>query len=98
MQINSCTYGTVGTNNKLTFYEQMSRKYEAAGYKLPQVIFWNVNAVNPSFHASATQGGVSLVSGYSPSVFKAVMQNIGKTPLDLMFDVISSDRYANIVA
>ena len=98
MQINSCIYGTVGTNNKLTFYEQMSRKYEAAGYKLPQVIFWNVNAINPSFHASATQGGVSLVSGYSPAVFKAVMQNIGKTPLDLMLSIVSSERYANIVA
>ncbi len=98
MQINSCTWDTVGVDNKLTFYEQMSKMYEEAGYRLPQVIFWNVNAVNPSFHASATQGGVSLVSGYSPAVFKAVMQNIGKTPLDLMLSIVNSERYANIVA
>lgn len=95
MQIN-CVQGI--SNERITFYDAMQRKYEAAGYRLPQVVFWNVNAVNPTFHASATQNGVSMVSGYSPAVFKSVMQNIGRTPLDLMMEIVNSERYADISA
>lgn len=94
MQINSCVHGF--RDNKITFYNHMKNKYENAGYKLPQLVFWNVDASIATFHASASQDGAFLVSGYSPSVFTAVMSNIGKNPLDLMFDIINSKRYSNI--
>lgn len=96
MQIN-CVRG-IDSDHNLTFYQIMSRKYEKAGYTLPQVVFWNVNSARATFHASATQNGASLVSGYSPAIFKTVMQNIGRTPLDLMMDVVNSERYASITA
>ena len=76
----------------------MKARYEAKGYKIPHVVFWNVNAANATFHASANDAGVSLVSGYSPSVFKAVMDNIGTTPLELMLSIINSDRYKEVRA
>lgn len=94
MQINDYGY----QNGNLTFTDVMKRKYEQAGYKLPHVIYWNVNAVNPTFHAAKSDSGVSLVSGYSPNIMKQVMDNIGKTPLDLMNDILTSDRYKNITA
>lgn len=96
MQID-CVDGLTN-DGKITFYEHMSREYEKAGYKLPQVVFWNVNASNPTFHATATQNGASMVSGYSPAVFKSVMQNIGVSPLDLMMEIVNSDRYSKITA
>lgn len=88
----------IDDNNRMTFYDKMLRKYESAGYKLPHVVFWNVNASESTFHASMDTKGVSLVSGYSPAVFKAVMDNIGTTPLELMMRVVNSERYANISA
>ena len=96
MQIN-CVRG-VDENNRMTFYDKMVIKYEQAGYKMPQVVFWNVNAANPTFHASADVAGVSLVSGYSPNIFKQVMENIGTTPYELMMAVVNDERYANIIA
>lgn len=96
MQIN-CVQG-LDSDNRMTFYDVMNRRYEEAGYKMPQVVFWNVNAQNPTFHASASTKGVSLVSGYSPNVFKQVMENIGTTPLELMMAVINDERYKDIVA
>lgn len=93
MQIN-CVYGL--RDGKVTFYNAMKARYEAAGYKMPQVVFWNVNASNSTFHASVTDDGVSLVSGYSPNAFKQVMENIGTTPYDLMMAVVNSERYKNI--
>lgn len=96
MQIN-CVSG-LDSNNRMTFYDKMSRKYEQAGYKMPQVVFWNVQASNPTFHASADVAGVSMVSGYSPNIFKQVMENIGTTPYELMMAIVNDERYANITA
>ena len=96
MQINRCVYGI--SDERMTFYDAMKRKYSEAGYEMPQVVFWNVNAVSPAFHASKDTAGVSLVSGYSPAIFKNVMENIGTTPLELMLKVLGSERYAGISA
>lgn len=93
MQVN-CVKGV--TNGRMTFYDYIKRMYEAEGYRLPQVVFWNVNATNPTFHASASDNGVSLVSGYSTNVYKQVMENIGTTPYDLMMEVVNSKRYEKL--
>lgn len=96
MQIN-CVNGC-SSDGFMSFTTEMKNRYERAGYILPHVIFWNVNATNPTFHAAKSENAVSLVSGYSPNVMKQVMDNIGKTPLDVMNEVLTSDRYKNITA
>lgn len=96
MQIN-CVRG-VDKDNNMTFYDVMKQRYAEAGYEMPQVVFWNVNASNPTFHAAKSNKGVSLVSGYSTNVFKQVMENIGTTPYELMMAIVNSERYAEVVA
>lgn len=96
MQIN-CVRG-VDRDNNMTFYDVMKQRYAEAGYEMPQVVFWNVNASNPTFHAAKSNRGVSLVSGYSTNVFKQVMENIGTTPYELMMAIVNSERYAEVVA
>jgi hypothetical protein len=103
MQINCGWGGSLlgdGVDGKgfMSFTDVMKRRYEQAGYRLPHVIYWNVNAMNPTFHAAMSDNAVSLVSGYSPNIMKQVMDNIGKTPMDVMNDVLNSERYKNIVA
>lgn len=88
----------VDSKGFMTFTDVMKERYERAGYRLPHCIFWNVNAMNPTFHASKSDNAVSLVSGYSPNIMKQVMDNIGKTPMDVMNDILTSERYKNIVA
>lgn len=94
MQIN-CVDG-IGPDNKLTFYGKMNSMYMEAGFEMPQVVFWNVNAQNATFHADASTSGVSLVSGFSPNVFKQVMENVGTSPMELMLAVLNSERYKDI--
>lgn len=96
MQINHCVNGV--NNGRMTFFDDMKLRFEAAGYTIPHVVFWNVNAQNPTFHAAKDSAGVSLVSGYSPAIFKTVMDNLNKTPMDLMLEVLNSDRYKDIAA
>lgn len=87
MEFDSCVRG--GTN-----YENIEQRYEASGYKLPNIVFWNVDARNKQVPVTKDQRGVTLVSGMSPSTFKLAVEN--KTPMQLMNEVIHSDRYAII--
>lgn len=94
MQINRLK--GLDSDNRMTFYDAMKQRYEQHGYKLPQIVFWNVAARTPAFHASMNSDSVSLVSGYSVNIMKDVLNNIGTTPYELMREVIDSDMYANI--
>ena len=66
------------------------------GYRIPNVIFWNVSSRNDVFHADRKRMGVQLVSGQSASVFRQVMQNVGLNPVEAMEKVINSERYEAI--
>lgn len=98
MQVNMLrgTSCDMNGNAKMTFTDVMRRKYANNGYELPQVIYWNVNAQSPVFHATKQDGGISLVSGFSSNILKQIFASIGSTPYDLMMDVVNSKRYANI--
>lgn len=98
MQINPHTADGIGNDGFMTFTDVMKHRFKDAGYELPHVVYWNVNAAKSTFHAGMSDSAISLVSGYSPNVMKQVMNNIGKTPMDLMMDIVHSDRYKDIVA
>ena len=76
-----------------TFYEKMSRKFREQGYRIPNVIFWNVASRHDVFHADKSRIGVQLVSGQSAAVFRQVMQCVGMNPVEAMERVINSERY-----
>ena len=80
-------------NRDWTFYEQMRAKYVAKGYDIPNIVFWNVNSRHDVFHSDSKRAGVQLCSGQSITVFKQLMETLGKTPIDMMEDVINSERY-----
>lgn len=65
------------------------RKWEQAGYKMPHLIYWNVNARNNTILDENSD--TTYVSGMSPVIFEQIMQN--KTGYDLMLDKLNSKRY-----
>lgn len=90
MEIDRCA------DDEWIFYDQVKAEYEKNGYEIPNVVFWNVNSRHDVFHADSKRPGVQLCSGQSISVFKQLMGNIGKTPIEMMEEVINSERYAGI--
>ncbi len=78
-----------------TNFEAIDKLYAATDYKRPTLVFWNVDARSKHVPVEQNQDNVTLVSGFSPSTFKLAVEN--KTPLQLMEDVINSDRYATIM-
>lgn len=78
------------------FYDYVSRVYEEHGYKTPNVVFWNVNSRHDVFLADKDRKGVQLVSGQSASTFKNLIGCVDKTPVEMMYSVLNSDRYQAI--
>lgn len=84
-------YG-VSTN---TLMENIEMKWEQAGYKMPNLVYWCVDARNPQGNVPMTvKDGVSLISGFSPTLFIQIMK--GVTAEQLMFDKLNEERYAPI--
>lgn len=82
-----------------TLYELYKRKFEEAGYKLPNIVFWNCsnNIYRGNFQTDAMTSGVQYVSGMSTPIFKNVMSSLFCTPLDLVMNIINSERYSKVV-
>lgn len=89
MEFDSCTTGT-------DFYDTMKIKYEEAGYNIPNVVFWNVNSHQNTFHAAFDTKGVQLASGASTAVFKSLVSGEKITPEEYMLSVLNTERYSNI--
>ena len=80
--------------DKETLMEGIKRKWENAGYRMPNLIFWNVNSRNRDNIPMRQENNITFVSGMSPVLFEQIMQN--KTALDLVMDKLNSERYACI--
>lgn len=88
-------YNNFTKNSAETTMETIARHWEESGYKLPKIIYWNVDARQPNIPMIGNHM-VSYVSGFSPSIFKSIIT--GKTGWDLMIDAINNERYACIHA
>ena len=90
MQFNACV------KHDDSAYKMMARKYENAGYKLPKVVFWNLNASYGNAPVKFDKSGTALVSGFSPAVVKPLLAGDLEsfTPEAVMLKTIMDDRYA----
>jgi hypothetical protein len=79
--------------NAETAMEGIARKWAAAGYKMPHLIYWNVDARQNNIPMLGN-GPISYVSGFSPSIFQTIVT--GKTGYDLMMECLNKERYAVI--
>ena len=84
----------------LTNFEYAKKLFEDAGYKLPEVVFWNVASRNRQQPVSKNEQGVLLVSGCTPRIFSMVADGSlsESTPYEFMLEVLGSERYEKIVA
>ena len=76
--------------------QAIERTYRNAGYEMPKVVFWNLNASYGNAPVKFDQSGTALVSGFSPAVVKPLLSGDldGFTPETVMMKTIMDDRYA----
>lgn len=74
--------------------QMIARKFEAAGYTLPKIVFWNLNAKD-NVPVKYDTRGVAMVSGFSPAIMKAILSGDTDqfTPESIMMKAIMVPRY-----
>jgi len=90
MQFNQATRSDLGSQSMI---ESM---YEVAGYKKPDIIYWNLNARGSNFPVEFNKNGTALVSGFSPSILKPLLSGKNMTPESIMMDTVNDERYSLI--
>ena len=75
--------------------QMIARKYKDAGYNLPKVVFWNLNASYGNAPVKFDKTGTALVSGFSPAVVKPLLAGDLETftPESVMLKNIMVERY-----
>lgn len=115
MQFDSCVK-TDGYRNAVneTFMDTMEHKFAEHGYTLPAIVYWNVRQSSCGmFQKKFGDHNCCMVSGYSPSLFKAVIEGTdyveeqksdGTTvtkqvidPMTIMERTLNNERYDRVV-
>lgn len=99
MEFNGCmTCGPASTNrwdggirihDTDTLFDTIAKRWNAYGYELPRVIFWNLDARQENIPALG--GRFSYVSGFSMNMVETILS--GKDGYDLMMEKLNTSRY-----
>lgn len=91
MEFNRCDRN----GHSIRLFDAAKAEFEAAGYKLPRMVFWNLNARPGNSPVTFREDGTALVSGYSQNILKGIMaadlDNF--TPEAIMLKTVMTDRY-----
>lgn len=86
-------YSSGGSAVSVSAMEFIEKEYAAAGYKVPQVVFWNLNGRAGNSPVTYNKVGAALVSGFSPSIVKSVLGGEEMTPISIMLKTVMVQRY-----
>lgn len=76
--------------------DMIERKFAAAGYTVPNIVFWNLNAKAGQSPVKFDKKGTALVSGFSPAILQSILAAEDLDPVSVMIKTICSPRYAVI--
>ena len=84
-------------NADRTVFDNARRRYMLHGYRLPDVVFWNVASRNRQQPVTMNEQGAALVSGATPRLFSMIAGG-EITPMKMMNEVLNNGRYSLITA
>lgn len=92
MQFDQCMH-----NSDDTAIRMIRRMYSEAGYEMPAIVFWNVRT-SSGVPVKHNKNGVALVSGFSPSIVKSVLETSPEefSPAGIVMTTLMSPRYERI--
>ena len=87
--------GTSGNWN-LSAQQMFEKMYNEAGYKMPKVVYWNIQSRHDNVPVAFDKNGTALVSGFSPALLTNLLGGKDLSPVSMMLDVVNSDRYSKV--
>lgn len=88
MEFDSAMWG----RNKETLFDTIRREFAGQGYRLPKLVFWNVNSRTHVIPVRENELGVGLVSGFSVNVCNMVLSN-ELDPYLCLKKILDGERY-----
>ena len=83
----------VQTDTRNKTMDTIAAKFQAHGYVIPKLIFWNVDSRQDVYHATCEYKNVSMLSGQSVATFKHMLAAIDENPYDTMLKTLSDPIY-----
>jgi hypothetical protein len=80
-----------------TAQQMIEKMYNDAGYKMPQIVYWNIQSRNGGVPVAFDTQGTALVSGFSPAIMTSLLGGDIESPQQIMDKTILSERYAPVV-
>lgn len=75
-----------------TLFKKINRAYEAQGYQMPRLVFWNICSRTNTVPLQQNEAGVALISGFSPAVYQMVLSN-ELDPYRCLLEQLNAKRY-----
>ena len=95
MEFDGCAISNGYKTPSKKLFKVIEESYNSYGYKLPKLIFWNVNSRTGTIPMKENDLGVALVSGFSTNIAEMVM-NDKLDPLEILLDKLNTPRYEKI--
>lgn len=86
----ACSHGMRGATN----FDVIRNKYAAVGYKMPNVVFWNLCGRLGNTPATKNDKNVALISGFSPAIVASIFDCEDMMPMNVMLKTLMNDRYS----
>ena len=83
----------------MSFLQKWKQLFREAGYEMPQLVCWNVEARQDTYIAqSATEKGIKYLSGSSASVFRDLISTLNcESAYDAMIKVLMNKIYDRVI-
>lgn len=81
---------------QLDFLEEMTHRFRNAGYTMPKIVLYNVEARANTFHAKSSNPNVVFASGYGASTFATVIKGITMSAYEAMETTLKNEWYDKV--
>ena len=81
-------------NAKMSTFEFFEKEFKKLGYKMPEVVFWNVRARSIHFPVM-NKLGVKLVSGASAKIIEMVTNNLSVDAYAFMIECLEKYSFVD---
>ena len=68
-------------------FDDIKDKFNKSGYEMPKLVFWNLNSHSGN-QSTMNEDGVCMVSGFSPSIMKAILSCEDFNPMNVMMEAL----------
>jgi hypothetical protein len=91
MQFDSACPNMLGNNR--TNLDWIEQRYKERGLQRPRLVFWNLRENTVDFPSTSQVSDSVLISGYSPHLIQAILDEGEVNPMTLYRKIIDSSRY-----